>query len=62
MVICGSYTFKSSVSKDITKRKTMIERRIPAHLLACLLPLVVKELKINVEQGRVTTTSNITKH
>ena len=48
--------FEFNVSKDMKKRTTMIKRRISPHLLAYLLPLIVKELKISVEQGRVVTT------
>jgi hypothetical protein len=54
MVICGSYMFEFSVSKDDNSDK----RRIPAYLLT----LVVKELKTSVEQGRVVTTLKIIKH
>ena len=49
--------FEFSVSKDMKKR-----RRIPTHLLAYLLTLIVKDLKISVEQGRVVTTLNAIKH
>ena len=35
------------------------KRRIPAHLLAYLPTLIVKELKISVEPCRVVTTLNI---
>ena len=38
------------------------KRRIPAYLLTCFLTLIIKMLKINVEQGRVVTTLNITIH
>ena len=38
------------------------KRRIPSHLLTYLLTLVVKELKISVEQDRVVTTLNTNKH
>jgi hypothetical protein len=54
MVICGSYTFESSVSKDMkklqvqrnpcfTKREVTI-RKVAAHLC---LTLVVKEVKMS---------------
>ena len=56
MVICESYIFEFSVSMDMEKK------RIPTHLPAYLLPLIVKELKINVEQDRVVRTLNISKH
>jgi len=61
MVICGSYVFEFSASKDM-KKKINDKRRIPAYLLALYLTLIVKELKINVKQGRVVTTLNIIKH
>ena len=62
MVICGSYMFEFSVSKDMKNKNNNDKRRIPTHLLAYLLTLIVKELKISVEQGRVVTTLNIIKH
>ena len=51
--------FEFSDSKDIKKND---KRRIPTSFLAYLLTLIVKELKIIVEQGRVVTTSNTIKH
>jgi hypothetical protein len=51
MVICGRYMFEFSVSKDM-KKINNDKRRIPAYLLT----LIVKELKISVEQGSVVTT------
>ena len=54
MIICESYMFEFSVSKDDNSDK----RRILAYLLA----LIIKELKFSVEQGRVVTTLNIIKH
>jgi hypothetical protein len=54
MVICGSYMFEFSVSKDDNSDK----RRIPGYLLT----LIVKELKTSVEQGRVVMTLKIIKH
>ena len=53
--------FEFCVSKDMKKKKNG-KRRIPAYLLAYLLTLIVKELKISVEHGRVVTTLNITEH
>ena len=47
-----------SVSKDIKKNND--KRRIPTYILAYLQTLIVKELKISVEQGRVVTTYNQT--
>ena len=57
LVICGSYMFEFSVTKDI-KINNNDKRRI----LTYLLTLIIKELKTSVEQGRVVTTFNIIKH
>jgi hypothetical protein len=57
MVICGSYMLKFSVSMDIKLNNDDI-RRIPTYLLT----LIIKELKISIDQGRVVTTLNIIKH
>jgi hypothetical protein len=57
MVMCGSYMFEFSVSEDI-KINNNDKRKIPTYLLT----LIIKELKIIVEQGRVVTTLNIIKH
>ena len=62
MVIFGSCMFEVSVGKDMDKKKNNDKRRIPTHLLAYLLTLIVNDLKISVEQGRVATTLNIFKH
>jgi hypothetical protein len=63
MIICGSYMFEFSVNKDMGKNKNKNrKRRILTYLLAYLLTLIVKELKISVKQGRVVTRLNITKH
>ena len=51
--------FEFYASKDI-KIYNNDKRRIPTYLLANLLTLIIKELKISVEQGRVVTTLNIT--
>ena len=48
MVICESYMFEFSVSKDMEYSSKNDKRRIPTHLLADLLTLNVKELKISV--------------
>ena len=53
--------FEFGVSKDMKKKFNNGKRRNPVYLLAYLLTLIVKELKINVEQGRVVTTLNIIK-
>jgi hypothetical protein len=61
MVICGSYMFEFSVSKDMKKREDIVKEvavgKVAAHLC---LTLIVKELKISVEHGRVVY--NNTKH
>ena len=44
------------------KKKNNDKRRIPTYLLANLLTWIIKDLKINVEQGMVVTTLNIIKH
>jgi hypothetical protein len=64
MVICASHKFEFSVSKDMEKIKLtiIIKRRILAYLLAYLSTLIVKILKMNVEQGKVVTILNIIKH
>ena len=54
-----------SVSKDMKKinndkrSKEVAIGKVAAHLC---LTLIIKEMKINVEQDRVVTTLNITKH
>jgi hypothetical protein len=65
MVTCGSYMHEFSVSKDMKKinndkrRKEVAVGKVAAHLC---LTLIIKDLKINVEQDRVVTTLNIIKH
>jgi hypothetical protein len=65
MVICGSYMHKFGVGKDMEKfynekrRKEVAVGKVPAHLC---LTLIIKELKLSVEQDRVVTTLNIIKH
>jgi len=65
MVICGSYMYKFSVSKGMKKinndkrRKGVAIGKVAAHLC---LTLIIKELKISVEQDRVVTTLNIINH
>ena len=62
MVICGSYMYEFSVSKDMKKnyndkrRKEVAIGKVAVHLC---LTLIIKELKISVEQDRVVTTLNI---
>jgi hypothetical protein len=54
-----------SISKDMKntnndkRRKEVVVGKVVAHLC---LPLIIKEMKINVEQDRVVTTLNIIKH
>jgi hypothetical protein len=62
MVICGSHMHEFSVSKDMEKkfnndkrRKEVVVGKVVAHLC---LALIIKELKISVEQDRVVTSSN----
>jgi hypothetical protein len=65
MVICGSYMHECSVSEDMEKinnnkrRKEVAVGKVAAHLC---LTLIIKELRISVEQDRVLTTLNIIKH
>ena len=55
--------FEFSVSKDIKKWvNNNDKKRTPAYLVAYLLTLIVKELKISIKHGRVVTTLNIIKH
>ena len=55
-----------SVSKDMKKkinndkrRKEVVVRKVAAHLN---LTIIIKELKISVEQGRMVTTLNTIEH
>ena len=62
MVICESYMFEFSVSKDMKKKDIIKEvevGKVAAHLC---LTLIIKVLKISVEHSRVVTTLNIIKH
>jgi ribosomal protein L23 len=59
MVLCGSYMFEFSVSKDM--KKTMIKVEFQ-HIFNYLPTLIIKKLKIGVEQRRVVTTLTIIKH
>jgi len=61
MVICGSYVFGFSISKNMKKQNNNDKRRIQTYFLALCLTLIVKELKISIEQGRVVTTLDIIK-
>ena len=54
--------FEFSVSKYM-KKKDIIRKLAAGKVAAHLCPtLIVKELKISVEHGRVVTTLNIIKH
>jgi hypothetical protein len=61
MVICGSYMFEFSVSKDIKNDviREVAVGKVAAHLY---LTLFIEEFKISVGHGRVVTTLNIIKH
>ena len=54
--------FEFRVSKEYEKENNNDKRKIPTYLLAYLLTLIVKELTISLEQGRMVTTLNIIKH
>ena len=45
--------FEFCVKKDMEKYHNKGNKRLPTHLLAYILTLIIKELKISVEQGRV---------
>jgi hypothetical protein len=54
--------FKFIVSKDMKKNhiiREVVVGKVATHLC---LTLIVQELKISVEKGRVVTTLNIIKH
>ena len=56
MIIYESYMFEYNVSKDMKKNDT-IRKVVVGKVATHLCPtLIVKELKIDVEQGRVITT------
>ena len=54
--------FEISVSKDLKIRDIMRELAVGKVAAQLCLTLLVKELKISVEHGRVVTTLNIIKH
>ena len=56
--------FLFSVSKDMKYIYIYIydKRRISTYLLENILTLIIKQLKIGVEQGTVVTTINLNKH
>ena len=52
--------FEFSVSKHMKRRRSKSDNmRIPTFILTYLLTLIVKELKISVEQGRVVRASSV---
>jgi hypothetical protein len=65
MVTSGNYMHGFNVSKDVKKnnndkrRKEIAIGKVVAHLC---LTLIIKGLKISVEQDRVVTPLNIIKH
>ena len=61
MVIRRSYIFEFNVNKDMKKDiiREVAVGKVATHL--CLI-VIVKELKISVEQSRVVTTLYIIKH
>ena len=56
MLILESYIFEFIVNKEYEKNNYNDDQKIPTHLLAYILTLIVKELRINVEQGRLAIT------
>jgi hypothetical protein len=59
MVICESYMFEFSISKDMKLlKKNNNKRRIPTYLLT----LIVKKVGFYVEHDKMVTTLNIIKH
>jgi hypothetical protein len=65
MVICGGYMHGLSVSKDMQQKFSNDKRRrevaVGKVAAPLCLTLIIKELKISVEQDRVVTTLNIIK-
>ena len=62
MVICGSYTFEINASKDVQKKDITRKGTVEKVVAHTCLTLIVRELKISAEKGRVVTTLNIIKH
>ena len=62
MVICGSYMFECSVNKDMKQKGYNKGGAIGKVAAQVCLTLIIKEVKIIVEQGRVVTTLDIIKH
>ena len=59
MVICGSYLFEFSVGKDMKKKDIIREVAIGKVVAHLCLTLIVKELKISVQHGKMVTILNI---
>jgi len=62
MVMCGSHMFEFKASKDMKKIGIIREVTVGKVTAYLCLTLIVKELKISVDQGRVVITLNIIKH
>ena len=60
--MCGSYMFEFSVSKDMKKEDIIREVAVGKVAVHLCLTLIIKELKISVEHGRVVTTLNLIKY
>jgi hypothetical protein len=58
MVICGGYMFEFSVSKEMKRENFDMKREVAIGKVAThlCLTLIIKELKISFEHGRVVTT------
>ena len=54
--------FEFSVSKDMRKKDIIREVVVGKVATQICLILIVKEMKISVEQGRLVTTLNMIKH
>jgi hypothetical protein len=54
--------FEFSVNKDMQNKKQKGQLSNSTYLLAYLLTLIVKKLKISAEHGKVVTTLVIIKH
>jgi hypothetical protein len=54
--------FEFSVSKDMRTKDIIRKVAIGKVVTHLCLTLIIQELKISVEQGKVITTLNITKH
>jgi hypothetical protein len=54
--------FDFSVSKDMKKKDIIREVAVGKIVARLCLTIIVKDLKISVEHGRLVTTLNIIKH